>query len=252
MEKNLHEGHRERLRAKLETYGMQGLADHEKLEYLLFPFVPRRDTNPIAHDLIHTFGSFRQVLDAEIDDLAAVKGVSRNAALFLHLLPSLFNSYASEGAIKNLRNTRDAAEYAKGLIGNESNERLICFFLSGKGSLIKVCDIASGEENNVTVSRETVIRLAIQCKAKVLILSHNHPSGNLYPSQADIEATNELIRALSLVGIRIWDHIVVSGKDFLRMFEKGLLQLPPEDDSRDKRLRYADSAAKGEYPIDGE
>ena len=81
----IHDGHRERLRSRVEKYGLESLEDHEKLEFLLFSFIPRRDTNPIAHELLSTFGSLRGVLDSEPEQLASIKGMTQNAALFFAL-----------------------------------------------------------------------------------------------------------------------------------------------------------------------
>lgn len=91
--KHKHYGHRERMRTRFQKSGLEGFQPHEILELLLFYALPRVDTNPIAHDLIDTFHSLSGVLDADIQDLKHVKGISENAAVFLKLLPELFQQY---------------------------------------------------------------------------------------------------------------------------------------------------------------
>ena len=223
MKKNVHDGHRDRLREKIEKFGIRVLADHEKLEYLLYPFVPRRDTNPLAHELLETFGSLNGVFEASVDELSNIKGVSKNAALFLHTLPELYVC-AAEAPKLILHNAEDASNYAIRRIGKCSTERFVCFFLGEKGKVLRICDLAEGKESSVSVNREELVRLAIQSDAKIVILAHNHPSGDLYPSEADILSTNNLAQSLFLFGIRLWDHIIVSSNDSFSMLNHGLIE----------------------------
>ena len=227
MKTNMHDGHRARLREKIEKFGIRVLADHEKLEYLLYPFVPRRDTNPIAHELIETFGSLNGVLDASVDELSKIKGVSKNAALFLHTLPELY-VYSAEAPKLILHNAEDASAYAIRRIGKLPTERFVCLFLGDKGKVLRICDLAEGSGNAVAVNREELVRLAIQCDAKIVILAHNHPSGDLYPSNADILSTNTLAQSLFFFGIRLWDHIIVSATDSFSMLNHGLIESSEE------------------------
>ena len=66
MKKQVHDGHRERMRDRIRKSGLSTLQEHEMLEYLLYAFVPRKDTNEIAHALIDRFGSFSGVLNAVV------------------------------------------------------------------------------------------------------------------------------------------------------------------------------------------
>lgn len=74
-----HEGHRQRMRARVEQYGLESLAPHEALEYLLYITNARRDTNGIAHALLERFGSFAGVLEASEEDLCRVPASARPA-----------------------------------------------------------------------------------------------------------------------------------------------------------------------------
>ena len=77
------------MRERIASDGIRSLHDHEVLEYLLFPFVPRRNTNEIAHRLMEKFGTFSEVFNADAADLAAVSGMTENAALFFSVLPEV-------------------------------------------------------------------------------------------------------------------------------------------------------------------
>lgn len=110
-----HEGHRQRMRARVEQYGLESLAPHEALEYLLYITNARRDTNGIAHALLERFGSFAGVLEASEEELCRVPGVGPASARMLHLLPEVSRYYehsrtSTEGA---LTTTERLAAYLK-------------------------------------------------------------------------------------------------------------------------------------------
>ena len=84
-----HQGHRQRMRERVQNYGLDSLAEHEALEYVLYLTNAQKDTNGIAHDLIDRFGDFAAVLDASEEALCTVAGVCPATARMLHLLQSL-------------------------------------------------------------------------------------------------------------------------------------------------------------------
>ena len=217
----MHDGHRERLRNKLRKFGFDCLEDHEKLEYLLFPFIPRRDTNPIAHELIETFGSFKKVLDADVEMLATVKGMTEKAALFLHLLPDILSAYLLSEKDKKLKNTEDCAGVIISRIGRKRKETFVALYLEASGKIIKVEETTSSDSKKVDINRDRLIASAVQCGAKVVVIGHNHPGGNLMPSDADIESTNRLVQALGMVGIKLGDHLIVSEREYYSMKTHG-------------------------------
>ena len=85
----IHDGHREKMRRRFLTAGLEPFADHEALELLLYYAIPRRDTNPIAHALMERYGSLSAVLSAPAEDLQKVAGVGESAAVLLRLAPQL-------------------------------------------------------------------------------------------------------------------------------------------------------------------
>lgn len=84
-----HQGHRQRMRERVQNYGLDSLAEHEALEYVLYLTNAQKDTNGIAHDLIDRFGDFAAVLEASEEELCTVEGVGPATARMLHLLPEI-------------------------------------------------------------------------------------------------------------------------------------------------------------------
>lgn len=144
----LHEGHRKRLKARYERAGLLDFADHEILELMLFEFLPRVDTNPIAHRLLDRFGTLDRVFAASEQELCEVEGIGpktakmlaggRSAWMFEQLkdcdfsansfrfsvLAEMHMRYASAGVVSLF--SRDAViDYAPWEDG-ELSERLAC------------------------------------------------------------------------------------------------------------------------------
>ena len=89
----VHDGHRRRMRERFRREGLDGFADHEVLELVLFDCIPNGNVNPLAHELLDTFGSLHGVLEARMDQLLAVKGVGERTAAHLATLLPLFRRY---------------------------------------------------------------------------------------------------------------------------------------------------------------
>ena len=86
----MHEGHRQRMRDRFRTEGLDNFAPHEVLELLLFYARARGDVNPLAHRLLETFGSLRGVLEAPVEHLCTVEGVGEETATLLSMMVPMF------------------------------------------------------------------------------------------------------------------------------------------------------------------
>ncbi len=219
-----HRGHRDRLRQRYLENGIESLQDYEILEMLLFYAIPRKDTKPIAKELLDRFGGLHGVLNASVDDLQGAK-LSRNAAVLLHILPELQKRYdrAKDENMKYIRSTSDAGRIACGMFRNQQEEsvRMIC--LNAGGRVVRSIEIAKGDVNAVYFPIRKIVETAIGSKAVSVILVHNHPGGTLSPSREDLDATESARSALSTVGIRLLDHLIVSGLDYCSLREEGYL-----------------------------
>ena len=199
-----HEGHRQRMRARVEQYGLESLAPHEALEYLLYITNARRDTNGIAHALLERFGSFAGVLEASEEELCRVPGVGPASARMLHLLPEVSRYYehsrtSTEGA---LTTTERLAAYLKPRFAGAKQEKALLLSLDSRSRVKSVYWLKEGNSRMV---------------------SHNHPNGVPLPSREDLAATENIVRALGLVKIRLRDHIILAENDYFSMRESNRL-----------------------------
>lgn len=223
---SIHKGHRERLRKRFLEHGLDSFSDIEALELLLFYALPRRNTNPLAHALLKTFGSFRAVMEARTEDLARVEGIGENAACLIRLVAGFGRRYMISGRRpgKPLRSSADAGEYFLPLFAYETDE-LVYVACLDSGGVVKYCrGIARGMSNKVDFSSRDIVDTALRSNASHVIIAHNHLSGTAMPSNADISTTNKLNAALSLIGVELDDHIIVCDGDFVSLRDSGYIR----------------------------
>lgn len=249
---SIHKGHRDRLRDRLLKQGADSLQPHELLELFLYAYIPRKDTNVIAHNLIQTFGSISAVVDAEIEDLAMVKDMTYNAAVAIHTVPFLIKIYLKDKQVpkKNLSSIVNAVDYIKSEAKFLTKEQLFILCLDTHYNLIKSVVIKSNFVDRVNVSMKDVHSAVLRHKSKYIIIAHNHPCGSLLPSDDDINLTRDLLISMSFIDISVLDHIIVTANNHFSFRERGLLyELMPGDEIKEVR-KAAEKVYSGVNYID--
>lgn len=219
----IHDNHRERMRRRFLAGGLDGFADHETLELLLYYAIPRRDTNPIAHALMERFGSLAGVFSAPIEALEQVEGVGENAAVLLRLTPlAVQKARLAEAERELILNSRDSiGAYLLELFSQERNEAVYQICLDRKGKLLSCKRLGEGSASAVNLDIRKLVENALLSSASSVILAHNHPSGIALPSNADRAATDQAKAVLESVGVRLADHIIVADGDFVSFSDSG-------------------------------
>lgn len=218
-------GHRQRLKDRYIKYGIDSFEEHEALELLLYYAYPRVDTNKLAHKFINEYGSLANLCNGEVEDLKNRLEITENVAILITLLPSIYKKFSlsSQNNKITFNNTKDVGEYVINLFHDKKRECFYIICLDGKKRIINTCLISEGTVNTTSIYTRNVVEMALSRNAVSIILVHNHPGGNLIPSNADINSTILIINALKYVSIRVLDHIIVCGNDYLSMFEKKIV-----------------------------
>lgn len=216
--KNVHEGHRERMRNKYVNKGIEVFEQHEILEMLLFYAIPRKNTNDIAHRLLEACGSLSAVFDAPIDILMQ-QGLSYNAAVLLHMIPDLSRAYQSDkfDNEEKIITDENIGKKMVHLFAGKNEECVYAFFLDAKGKEKYSGIISKGDASSAPLFSKDIVSIAARCKAVTVIIAHNHPSGVAFHSRADLEATADIADALDTIGIHLADHIIVADRDYISL-----------------------------------
>ncbi|MBP1581926.1 MAG: RadC family protein [Oscillospiraceae bacterium] len=219
------EGHRDRLKRRFLNEGLRNFEDYQALELLLFYAIPRKDTSPLARDLIKHFGSFSAVLNASVDELKKVPGMGDAAATFLHLIPAVTNYYQTDQYRyrKQITSTREAGEYLRSQFVGRSNEATYLLCLDNARRILYSNFIQEGDVDHTLLSVRTVIEIVLRIGATSVIIAHNHPKDFARPSQSDISATHHLQVTLNALGIELIDHLLLSEDDYVSLRESGYL-----------------------------
>lgn len=225
MDENVHSGHRKRLRQSYIRGGAAAMHEHNLLELLLTYAIPRKDVNPLAHELIAKYGSLARVLAAPVEELMALPGVGESAAVLLSLAGALKSLPAARTSGRVAINTpEEAARLCETLFENGGKyEATYCVSLDKRRRVLH-CDLVSaGTLTENVIYPRLVVEFALRHGANSVILTHNHPSGNPAPSRADVASTKAVCEALSGIGITLHDHIIVGAEGNFSMLRNTLL-----------------------------
>ena len=221
----VHDGHREKMRQRFLSGGLEGFAPHEALELLLYYAIPRRDTNPTAHALMERYGSLSAVLSAPAEDLQKVEGIGESAAVLIRMVAQLTRKAAIESAAQEsvLSSSQRAGKYLLTRFEGAKRELVYQLCLDQKGKLLACKLLGEGGVTAAAVDIRQVVENAILTSASAVILSHNHPSGIALPSPEDYAVTDRVKAALATIGVTLADHIIVADGDYVSMADSGYL-----------------------------
>lgn len=212
--KNVHEGHRERLRTRYKRCGFDDFAEHEVLELLLFYAIPRANTNPIAHNLLDRFGSLYAVLNASESELCEVEMVGpASAALIRTVADSARAAKLKEISSEPLTSWDRLYLYTtEWFIGKPSGT--VALLLLDEHRKIQTIRTLSEEHLRQPDSfPEAILALCQRMESANAILMHNHKDGCMYSSAEDLYLTKIIYNLLAENGITLLEHVIVNELD---------------------------------------
>ncbi len=238
-----YHGHRERLRQRLLDADPDVFTDYELLELLLFFSVYRRDTKPLAKEMLARFGSLGGVLAADParyaecvdlrplhpdadperarqrdDDLRFTQVLLKAVrAIVLRVLKEEIRERPVIGSWAAL------IDYLHTAMAHETTEQFRILFLDRKNILIRDELQSRGTVDHTPLYPREVVKRALELGACAIIMVHNHPSGDPTPSQADIEMTRAVVKALAAVNILFHDHVIIGKNRHLSFRAQGLI-----------------------------
>ena len=188
----VHDGHRERLKERFRSEGLDGFTEVQVLELLLFYSVPRKDTNEIAHALLEKFGTLAQVLDANPADLEKVPGMGSSSALFLKLLSAAGRRYqiSRTESATILRTLEQCGAYLQPRFFGRKHEAVFLLCLDAKCKVLACKQVGEGSVNSAGVPIRRIVETALSANA-------------------------------TMVEITLIDHLVFSDDDYVSMAQSG-------------------------------
>lgn len=212
MRKRLHEDSRK-------------LADYELLEVVLGFVIPRKDTKPLAKELVRRFKNLRGVFAAQPEQLQEVEGFGPAAASFWQAVNEL-KARIDEAPVQSrvvFSNPRVVADLAKARLGDKVSEEFWVALVDNKNRLMSWELVSTGTVDQAPVYPREVLRLALERKASGIVMVHNHPGGDPRPSTSDIDLTLRITRAAQDLGVRMLDHLIIAENDYFSFQSQGML-----------------------------
>lgn len=209
-----NKGHRARLRQRMIKEGIDGFQDHEVLEMLLFQYLPRKDTNKLAHTLLTKFGGFSRVLDATPDQLMMVNGISLTTACNLSMLKEVLVRYRrSQAQTVNLGSLESIIKYARKITEDNYCEKMVVVYVDHGTNYLYCDEFTSHRNDQVSVEVKQILSAAMRTNAAGVILFHCHVRGVCQPSKGDLEFTRQVHTALASVNIVLLEHMIFNDKN---------------------------------------
>jgi DNA repair protein RadC len=228
-------GHRKRLRDRFKKAGLASFQDYEAVELLLTLAIPRKDVKIPAKEAIKKFGSFHGVLDAPLEELRKIPGIGEVAPLAIRFIREAATLYLQpksqtdlsivkiEPETVSLQDPKILFDYCRAAIGAQPNEIFKVIYLDSRYRVIDLETLTEGTIDRATVYPRKVMESALKKRASILVFAHNHPDGNISPSEQDKTITRALILAAKTLNINILDHLIVSKDEVFSFRKEGLL-----------------------------
>jgi len=237
---SLHNGHWERIRRRVIETPISNLTDTDILEGLLQFIFRRADTNEIAKGMLHKFGNVVTMMDANFDDFADIDGLgetSKNKLLMLFKCIEYLRMEEARLLYSRPNSTANAFDLVKHHFVNLDSEMLMVHYLNNTYNVVHSEVISTSSHGlEVYMDYEQICSKAKLHRASKVIMSHNHPTGDVLPSKADYHCTCKLYAMLRQNNILLLDHIIVSNKGYFSFFNSRILSYIA--DLYEKVIRY--------------
>lgn len=208
-----------RPREKAKEYGLNSLSDTELLALLIRTGTVNNSALSIAQSILNVCGGMGSFCTLKEKDLLEIKGISTTKAQQLLAIIEL-TMRINKPKIQEKVSLDSMAKVIKWLnltIGYQAQESLLVLYLDHQNHFILHKILFTGTINQSNVYPRDIIREAYLANASRLILVHNHPSGSMTPSQADIEMTYGMIEALRVCELDLIDHLIVGKGDYVSL-----------------------------------
>jgi len=216
---------KERPRERLLQQGAQYLTEAELLGILIGKGTRKKTAIDLARELLDRYESLENLFSRSPSELMKVKGIGSAKAATLSAAFQLVRRIQAKKTTNRstFKRSSDVRDHYLPLMKDLRKEVFRILLLSRANRLIKEVIISEGTLDASIVHPRDVFREALLESAAGVILLHNHPSGNPSPSEEDIRITKQLVEAGRVMGIKVYDHIILGGEDYRSLADDGLI-----------------------------
>lgn len=216
----------DRPREKMMQRGVQALTNAELLAILIQNGTKSKSALDLAKELLaYSHQDLNELARTGMKTMMNIKGIGPAKAIILMAALEIGRRKQLESAIekKSILSSKDAAELLIPLIADLPHEAFCVIYLNTANKILHYEQISVGGLAATVVDIRMIMKNALQWLASNLIIAHNHPSGNLRPSNQDKQITRKLNEAAGLLDIRLNDHIIIGGNRYFSFADEGIL-----------------------------
>ncbi|WP_252089832.1 DNA repair protein RadC [Pseudomonas sp. MWU13-3659] len=216
----------ERPRERLIKHGPSSLSDSELLAVFLRTGAKGQTAVDLARRLLLEFKGLRGLLEASEEDVTSKVGLGPAKYAQLKACLELGRRYLDQSmpTTEVFESPSAVKKYLKSMVLHEDKEVFGCLFLNSKHRVLGFEVLFSGTIDSAPVYVREVVKRVLARNAVAVIFCHNHPSGDPEPSNCDVVLTESLRRSLSMIDVRVLDHIVIGSGEPVSMLEQGLIK----------------------------
>ena len=207
----------ERPRERLFTKGAEALSNAELLAILLRTGYGKKNVLEISHELLHNACDLTGLSSMSIDKMMEVPGIGKDKAVTITAAFELGRRLASESSTSPrtpITTSKQVYELMAPILKGLDHEECWILYLNRSNIVIFKEKLTSGGLSSTSIDTNMIMRKALEKRADGLIMTHNHPSGNPHPGQADIKETERLKKASNTFGISLLDHLIIANGCF--------------------------------------
>jgi len=214
----------ERPRERLITHGPSTLSEAQLLAIIIRNGSAGRSAVDLGRDLLDKFGNLAGMEQAGIQELCTVEGIGRAKATGIRAAIELGRRYQKPSlAGASFCSSSDVAAYYRPRMKDSKKETFRCALLDTKNKIIREEVVSIGSLSASLVHPRETFKAAVRESAAAVIFVHNHPSGDIKPSQEDILLTKRLVQVGEMIGIQVLDHIIIGDGGHFSFKDNGLL-----------------------------
>lgn len=215
----------ERPRERLLAQGAQALSDAELLAVFLRIGTPGRSAIDMGREALTRFGGLNGLFAADAKTLNEISGLGPAKYTQLQAVLELARRALREDVKRDtvLSSPGKVRDYLRLMLARLEHEMFVALYLDAQNRLLATDELFRGSLTQTSVYPREVVKQALKHNAAAVIFAHNHPSGVAEPSRADELLTSNLKQALSLVDVKVLDHMIVAGSATVSFAERGLL-----------------------------
>lgn len=216
----------DRPREKLLKHGEHVLSNAELLAILIRTGIAGKSAIDLGRELLDKFKSLRSMSGVDISEFKEISGLKNAKIAQLKAAIELGRRMMSEekafhGVVKS---SADVVDFLMPLMRDLKKELFKMLLLDKGNRIVDVVDIDTGTVDRVNPSMREILMTALKSHSPAMILAHNHPSGNIDPSEADKRLTQDLVKAALPMELRIFDHVIIGENAYFSFADKGLIE----------------------------